>query len=179
MFTMDQVHTIRDLYFNQGLNLAEVAEKVGCDWRTVRKYVDQEDFSPPAPIPASETSHESKLDPFKPLIDSWLIGDKDKKVPRKQRHTAWRVHDRLTKEVPGYNCSYRLTAEYVSARKKELKLKKSENYIPLIHHPGEAQADFGFTAFYENGRFHEKGKHLVLSFPYLGTSLFLHSCLVY
>ena len=59
-----------------------------------------------------------------------------------------------------------MTAEYVSARKKELKLKKSDDYIPLIHRPGEAQADFGFTAFYENGRFHEKGKHLVLSFPY-------------
>ena len=164
MFTMDQVHTIRDLYFNQGLNLAEIAEKVGCDWRTVRKYVDQEDFSPPVPV--SETVHESKLDPYKPLIDSWLIGDKDKKTPRKQRHTAWRVHDRLTKEVPGYNCSYRLTANYVSAKKKELNLKKSDNYIPLVHRPGEAQADFGFTAFYENGRFHENGKHLVLSFPY-------------
>ena len=161
---MDQVHTIRDLYYNQGLNLTEVAKKLGCDWRTVRKYVDQEDFSPPAPV--SETAHESKLDPYKPLIDSWLIGDKDKKTPRKQRHTAWRVHDRLTKEVPGYNCSYRLTADYVSAKKKELNLKKSDNYIPLIHRPGEAQADFGFTAFYENGRFHEKGKHLVLSFPY-------------
>ena len=127
MFTMDQVHTIRDLYFNQGLNLAEVAEKVRCDWRTVRKYVDQKDFSPPVPIPESEIHHESKLDPFKPLIDSWLIGDKDKKVPRKQRHTARRIHDRLTKEVPEYNCSYRLTAEYVSARKKELKLKKAVN----------------------------------------------------
>ena len=166
MFTMDQVHTIRDLYYNQGLNLTEVAEKVGCDWRTVRKYVDQKDFSPPVPIPESEIHHESKLDPFKPLIDSWLIGDKDKKVPRKQRHTARRIHDRLTKEVPEYNCSYRLTAEYVSARKKELKLKKAENYIPLIHRPGEAQADFGFTAFYENGRYHANGKHLVLSFPY-------------
>ena len=120
MFTMDQVHTIRDLYYNQGLNLTEVAEKMGCDWRTVRKYVDQEDFSAPAPV--CETVHESKLDPYKPLIDSWLIGDKDKKTPRKQRHTAWRVHDRLTKEVPGYNCSYRLTADYVSAKKKELNL---------------------------------------------------------
>ena len=47
MYTMDQVHTIRDLFFNQGLNMAEIAEKVGCDWRTVKKYVDREDFSPP------------------------------------------------------------------------------------------------------------------------------------
>ena len=164
MFTMDQVHTIRELFYNQGLNLAEIAEKIGCDWRTVKKYVDQEDFSPPKPIPESEVKHESKLDPFKPLIDNWLTGDK--KAPRKQRHTAKRVFKRLQKEVFGFNCSYRLVADYVSWKKKDLNLKKNENYLPLVHHPGEGQADFGFTAFYENGYYHEKGKHLVLTFPY-------------
>jgi hypothetical protein len=75
MFTMDQVHTIRDLYYNQGLSLTDIAKKLNCDWRTVRKYVDQEDFSPPAPVPKGKIQHESKLDPFKPLIDKWLIGD--------------------------------------------------------------------------------------------------------
>ncbi|MBQ6489633.1 MAG: transposase [Solobacterium sp.] len=166
MFTMDQVHTIRDLYYNQGLSLTDIAKKLNCDWRTVRKYVDQEDFSPPEPVPKGKIQHESKLDPFKPLIDKWLIGDTEKRTPRKQRHTAKQIHKRLKKEVPGYNCSYRLTAEYVSAKKKELRLKKTDSYIPLIHRPGEGQADFGFSAFYENGKFHEKGKYLVLSFPY-------------
>ena len=95
MFTMDQVHTIRDLYYNQGLGLTDIAKKLNCDWRTVRKYVDQEDFSPPAPVPERDIQHESKLDPFKPLIDKWLIGDTEKRTPRKQRHTAKRVHKRL------------------------------------------------------------------------------------
>ena len=166
MYTMDQIHTIRDLYYNQGLNLTEVAKKMKCDWRTVRKYVDLEDFSPPKPVPESEVIHQSKLNEFKPLIDSWLIKDADKKTPRKQRHTARRIHNRLKEEAPGYDCSYRLTAEYVSEKKKVLRLKKQENYLPLIHRPGEAQVDFGYTAFYENGHYHEEGKHLVLSFPY-------------
>ena len=74
MYTMDQVHIIRELYYNQGLTMAEVAEKVGCNWKTVRKYIDQEDFSPPKPVPESEVIHESKLDPYKPIIDQWLIG---------------------------------------------------------------------------------------------------------
>ncbi len=164
MLTMDQIHNIRDLYYNQGLTMKEVAVKVGCDWKTVRKYVDQEDFSPPKPQPEKEQMHESKLDEYKPLIDKWLA--EDKKAPRKQRHTAKRIHKRLQKEASGYNCSYRLTAAYVSAKKKELKLKKAENYIPLMHQPGEAQADFGHTAFYEKGHYYEEGKHLVLSFPY-------------
>lgn len=163
MYTMDQVHTIRELYFNQGLNLKEVAEKVGCNWKTVRKYVDQEDFSPSIPAPESEAIHASKLDPFKPQIDQWLMDDK--KAPRKQRHTAKRIFRRLRDETPEFNCSYRLVADYVSAKKTELRLKRNESYLPLIHRPGESQADFGKTVFVENGKKHE-GKHLVLSFPY-------------
>ena len=163
MFTMDQVHTIRELYYNQGLTMAEVAAKVNCNWKTVRKYIDQEDFSPPKPVPESEVVHESKLDPYKPMIDQWLTDDK--KAPRKQRHTAKRVFRRLEKEAPGFNCSYRLVADYVSAKKVELRLKNNKDYLPLIHRPGEAQADFGMTCFYENGKYYE-GKHLVLSFPY-------------
>ncbi len=89
MTTMDQIHRIRELYYEQDKNLNEIAIIMGCDWRTVRKYVDMEDFSCPPPTPASVEVHESKLDPFKPLIDEWLRADK--LAPRKQRHTAKRV----------------------------------------------------------------------------------------
>jgi len=160
---MNQVHLIRELYYNQGLNLQEVAKEIKCDWRTVRKYVDQEDFSPPKPAPEREVIHSSKLDPFKPVIDQWLTDDK--RAPRKQRHTAKRVFKRLKDEVKGFNCSYRLVAEYVAAKKTELRMNKNESYIPLVHHAGEGQCDFGKTVFYENGQMHD-GKHLVLSFPY-------------
>ena len=164
MFTMDRVHTIRELYYNQGVDsLSEIAEKLKCDWRTVKKYVDQEDFSPPEPTPESEVNHESKLDLYKSVIDKWLAEDKN--APRKQRHTAKRIHERLEDEFSDYSCSYRLTASYVSKKKTEMRLKKDEGYLPLIHKPGEGQADFGLTVFYENGHKYE-GKHLVLSFPY-------------
>lgn len=162
MYTMDQIHRIRELYFEQGKNLAEIAELLGCDWRTVRKYVDQEDFSPRPP--STTVSHFSRLDPYKGEIDEWLL--EDKKAPRKQRHTAKRVFDRLSAEHPEFSMSYRLVAEYVSEKKKELSLKRTEGYIPLIHYPGEAQADFGTADFYENGKLYEKAKYLVLSFPY-------------
>lgn len=166
MFTMDQIHRIRDLYFVQGNDdLADIARIVGCDWRTVKKYVDKEDFSPAHPAPKPEP--ESKLNKFKPLIDQWLTDDLN--APRKQRHTAKRVHRRLQEqtEIPGYDCSYRLTAEYVSKKKKELRQKKSaEGNLPLEHFPGEAQADFGCADFYENGKKYEEAKYLVLSFPY-------------
>ena len=164
MFTMDQIHRIRELFYEQGKNLTEIATILGCDWRTVRKYVDMEDFSPPVPEPVSAEQHTSKLDPYKPTIDQWLTDDQ--KAPRKQRHTAKRVYDRLKEEVEGFDCSYRLVADYVAEKKKQLNLKKKEGSIPLEHHPGEAQADFGTADFYENGKLHEEGKYLVLSFPW-------------
>ena len=163
MTTMDQIHRIRELYYEQGKNLIEIAIIMNCDWRTVRKYVDMENFNSDPPAP-QETEHISKLDPFKPTIDSWLTADK--KAPRKQRHTAKRVFNRLKDEVKDFDCSYRLVATYVSGKKKELNLKYREGYIPLVHSPGEAQADFGYADFYENGKLHHEAKYLVLSFPY-------------
>lgn len=163
MTSMDQIHRIRDLFYGQDKSLTEIARMENLDWRTVRKYVDMEDFNETPPSPEDE-EHSSKLDPFKPLIDKWLT--EDRKAPRKQRHTARRVHKRLKDEADGYNCSYRLVAAYVADRKKELRLNKQTGYLPLEHHPGEAQADFGYADFYENGRLYHEAKYLVLSFPY-------------
>ncbi len=164
MLTMDQIHSIREMFYHQGKSISEIASETGRNRKTVTKYIDMEDFSPVAPKPPYGEEHESKLDPYKPLIDEWLMADK--KAPRKQRHTASKIHKRLGKEAEGYDCSYRLTAAYVKKRKAELGLKKNENYIPLIHPAGTAQADFGYADFIENGKYHKEGKYLVLSFPH-------------
>ena len=162
--TMDQIHHIREMYYQQDKNISEIASETGLNRKTISKYVDMEDFNCPPPTPASAETHESKLDPFRHLIDEWLQADK--LAPRKQRHTAKRVFKRLQEEAKDFNCSYRLVALYVAQKKKELRLKKKEGYLPLNHHPGEAQADFGFADFYENGKLHHEAKYLVLSFPY-------------
>ena len=94
--TMDQIHHIRDMFYRQDKNISEIASETGLNWKTVKKYVDMEDFNNPSPKPASSEVHESKLDPFKPLIDEWLQADK--LAPRKQRHTAKRVFKRLKDE---------------------------------------------------------------------------------
>ena len=163
MTTMDQIHHIRELYYEQGKNLSEIATITGFNRKTVSKYVDMADFNPPVPKPAMQQQCCSKLDPYKPLIDQWLMDDK--KAPRKQRHTAKRVYDRLTNEMEGFDCSYRLVAGYVKEKKKQLHLdNKEKGKAPLIHYPGESQCDFGSADFYENGTKHS-GKYLVLSFP--------------
>lgn len=159
---MDQIHSIRAMYYEQGKNISEIATATGRNWKTVAKYIDMNDFNQPKP-PAEPKPLCPKLDPFKPTIDSWLM--EDRKHQRKQRHTAKRVFKRLKKECPDFNCSYRTVDTYVSVKKKELNLTRNEGFLPLQHHPGEAQADFGTAEFYENGTL-RTGKYLVLSFPW-------------
>lgn len=161
MLTMDQVKDIRRLYYEQGLKPSEIAEKTGRNYKTVLKYIDKEDFNSSPPEKEGEKKHPSKLDLYKPTIDRWLMDDK--KAPRKQRHTAARVYHRL-KQMEGFRCSYRLVAQYVAAKKKELNLGHKEGYLPLVHYPGEGQGDFGYADFDENGRRYH-GKYFVLSFP--------------
>lgn len=56
-------------------------------------------------------------------------------------------------------------AIYVSACKKEIYEGQAEGYLPLEHHPGEAQVDFGAAQFYERGKLID-GKYLSVAFPY-------------
>lgn len=49
MTTMDQIHRIRELYYGQDKSLTEIARLMHMDWRTVRKYMDLEDFNEPFP----------------------------------------------------------------------------------------------------------------------------------
>ena len=170
MLTMDQIHHIRQLYYEQDKNISEIAQKMHMNWRTVQKYVDMDDFNLPAPKPENSQNACPKLEPFKPLIDSWL--QEDKKAPRKQRHTAKRICRRLETETGQFDCSYRLVAEYVKLKKEQMHLDNQDRgKLPLVHHPGESQGDFGSADFYENGR-HYSGKYFVVSFPYSNQGYF-------
>ena len=76
------------------------------------KYLDMTDFNTPEPQREDPENMCPKLDAYKPLIDQWLLDDR--KAPRKQRHTAKRVFKRLLAESEGFDCSYRLVAQYVA-----------------------------------------------------------------
>jgi len=158
---MDEIKNIRKMYFADGCSISLIAQKTNYDRKTIRKYIDKNSFNINAEI---RTKSNSKLDPYKPIIDKWL--ENDKKRRKKQRHTAKRVYDRLVYEYKelGYNCSYRSVALYVSSKKKELYSGK-EGYLPLEHPPGEAQVDFGSAEFIENGILCN-GHYLTVSFPY-------------
>ena len=163
MLTMDKINDIRFRFFAKGENVTQIANSVQLDRRTVQKYIDRSDFNEPKPKPASEQRFCPKLEPYKSIIDKWL--QEDKQAPRKQRHTAKRVFNRLKSEIKGFSCSYRTVATYYAAKHKEFFKELNSGFLPLEHKPGEVQVDFGAANFYENGRC-VSGKYLEVSFPY-------------
>jgi len=101
----------------------------------------------------------------KPVIGPFLerieeILRQDKQIPKKQRHTAKRIFDRLKAEE-GYSGGYTQIKEAV----RELKGRLKEVYIPLAHRPGEAQMDFGYALVKENGVL-RKVAFFVMSLPF-------------
>lgn len=106
------------------------------DRATVAKYADMDDMTPKPPM---DRRRGSKIDPYAALVDGWL--EADRMLPRKQRHTAKRVHDRLRAET-GYDGEYTTTLRYVR-RWREANRSGSDGYGELVWAPGVAQIDFG------------------------------------
>ena len=112
----------------------------GCTptWRTgPRSAAAYSSTAAPRPHP--------KLGPFLPVIHRIL--EDDKKAPRKPRHTARRIFERLRDEH-GYSGGLAVVKEAVAARK----LRTAEAFVPLAHPPGEAQVDFGQAEVTLDGR---------------------------
>ena len=81
-------------------------------------------------------SRGRKIDPYVGWIEEVLKADRN--VPRKQRHTAKRIYERLGREK-GYEGGYTAVKEVVA----RLRARRREVFVPLEHRPGEAQVDFG------------------------------------
>lgn len=90
MLTMTQVHHIKFLYEDKGYSLRKIAEETGYDFKTVQKYVNQQDFNVK---PEKRKSVTKKIEAYKEEVMEWLVSDLE--MPRKQRHTGKRVFDRL------------------------------------------------------------------------------------
>lgn len=150
----------------QGKSLRMIAQETSYDFRTVKKYADLDNWN--EPIPRKRRGRPTVLDPVKPIIDQWLV--EDLLAPRKQRHTAQRVYDRLRSEYPDlFQASVRTVRSYVAQKKKELYSAQEEGYLPLTHPQGEAQVDFGEAIAYEKGKLITV-YFLNLSFPYSNAS---------
>jgi transposase len=121
-----------------GMSTHALARKYGVHRRTVRQALE-------SPVPPARKRPEGrpapKLGEWRELIASWLIADRD--APRKQRHTAKRIHERLRDEH-GVEVSERQVRRYVRERRQQLGELVDEVFVPLCSEPAaEAEVDWG------------------------------------
>ena len=114
-------------------------------------------FSVPPGYRRTARARRPKLKPFIPIIDAWL--EADRHMPRKQRHTARRVFDRLREEC-GCAGGYTIIKDHMRERQK----RRQEVFVPLAHPQGHAQADFG-EAQVRIGGIEQKAHFFVLDLP--------------
>src|SRR5215510_12205025 len=145
---------IRRRVLVEGVSKRQILRETGMHWRTLEKVLANPE--PPAyRAPASRA--RPKLGPYLDRIAQIL--EQDKGCPRKQRHTAKRIFDRIAAE--GYEGGYTAVKEAV----RDLKRTRREVFVPLSHPPGEAQVDFGYALANVAGRL-RKVAFFVMALPH-------------
>ena len=121
-----------------GVPRAEIAKRLRVSHNTVAKYADMEDMSPEPPLP--ERRRRPALEGHEAWVESVLEADLG--APRKQRHTAKRIFDRLVDER-GYEGSYSTVRRFVLDWQQAWSAGSGEGHLELEWPAGTCQADYG------------------------------------
>src|SRR5215468_5307353 len=130
---MDNWAEIRRRVLADGLSGRAACREYKIHWKTLKRILDNPE---PPGYRRTKPKRPSILEPLLPVLHQIL--EDDTKAPKKQRHTAKRVFERLRDEH-GYEGKLTVVKEAVAAYRR----KHAEVFVPLAHRPGEAQVDFG------------------------------------
>ena len=91
---MEWWESVRRRVLVEGVSKRQVMRDAGIHWETLKKILE---FSSPPGYRSVKPRGEPKIGPFRDRIRE--IQEEDKTAPRKQRHTAKRIFERLREEV--------------------------------------------------------------------------------
>ena len=146
---------VRRCVYVEGLSERAAARRFGLARETVRKMLR---YRLPPGYRRTQPIRCPKLDGFMGIIDQILRDDQHR--PKKQRHTAKRICERLRAEH-AFRGGYTIIKDYV----REKRLGGQEMFVPLVHPPGDAQADFGAALVVVDG-VERKAHYLVVDLPH-------------
>jgi transposase len=124
-----------------GATWREIADEVGLDWRTVKKYLSTDTAAGPPAAPSRRGTVARKVDVVAPVIDAWLAAD--------PRLKASVIHERLVAEH-GFDGHYQRVKLYVAeARQRLARDNDADERLSGLHRRFEvlagaqAQVDWG------------------------------------
>ena len=161
---MDKQTYLSGLSRYEGLSLREIAERTGHNFRTVKKYVDKEDWNEGW---KQRKQRVSGLDPLKSIIDEWIL--EDQKRGRKYRRTGTKIYNdiRADEELSKLlTVGDQTVRNYVVKRKAEIGKQTYKTAMFGLHSMGEAQVDFGKVLIITENGAEESWHELVISFPW-------------
>jgi transposase len=132
---MEMWRDIRRRILVDGEGKRRICREYGIHFKTLQKILEN---SAPPGYRQSKPREKRKIGPYISFIEETLT--EDRRAPRKQRHTAKRIFDRLVNEY-GYDGGYTAVKEAV----RVFRQKAQEVFIPLSHPRGWAQVDFGYA----------------------------------
>lgn len=148
---------VRRQVLTNELSQRAACKKYSLGWHTLKKILTHDE---PPGYRKSQPRAKPKIDEFLPIIHQIL--EDDRQAPKKQRHTAWRIFERLRDEYQ-FSGKYTIVKDAVRAWKQVHR----EVFLPLSHPPGEAQVDFGEATVKLNG-VETKVALFVMTLPYSG-----------
>ena len=146
---------VRRSVYVEGWSERAAVRRFGLARETVRKMLR---YRLPPGYRRAKPIRCPKLDAFTGVIDQILTDDQQR--PKKQRHTAKRIWERLCVEH-AFTGGYTIVKAYV----RRQKLGGQEMFVPRAHPPGDAQADFGEALVVIDG-VECKAHYLVVNLPH-------------
>src|SRR5215207_1349199 len=119
----EQIRRARE---REGLSIHELSRRFGVHRRAVRQALG----SAVPPERKRPVRSAPVMDPWKATIDGWL--EADRAAPRKQRHTARRVWQRLVEENKA-QVGESTVRRYVAEVRRRQKLPLAEVMVPQDH----------------------------------------------
>jgi transposase len=132
---MEQWTEIRRRVLVEGLSRREACQIYKLHWKTLQKILFNAE---PPGYRRIQPVRRPKIEPMLPIIHQIL--EADRSAPKKQRHTAKRIWERLRDEH-----GFTGKTTIVRCAIRDWRATQKEVFLPLSHPPGEAQVDFGFA----------------------------------